>query len=137
MNVSHICRSLFTIPTQVFEKTGGPGGTRTPNQTVMSAGQWQQALSNLLLSLKSAKIDDCKKRLKVSQSVASFDAVNHPRHYTNHPSGVECIAITEHMNFCLGNAIKYIWRAGLKQDAVEDLEKAVWYVNREIERRRK
>jgi hypothetical protein len=73
----------------------------------------------------------------VSQSVASFDAVNHPRHYTNHPSGVECIAITEHMNFCLGNAIKYIWRAGLKQDAVEDLEKAVWYVNREIERRRK
>jgi hypothetical protein len=36
------------------------------------------------------------------------------------------------MNFCLGNAMKYIWRAGLKQDAVEDLKKAVWYIEREI-----
>ncbi len=50
------------------------------------------------------------------------DAVNHPKHYTAHPSGVECIQITRHMNFCLGNAMKYIWRAGLKGDAVEDKE---------------
>jgi hypothetical protein len=64
------------------------------------------------------------------------DAVNHPPHYTNHPSGVECIQITETMNFCLGNAVKYIWRADLKDDAIEDLKKAVWYVNREIERRK-
>lgn len=63
-----------------------------------------------------------------------MDNVNKPRHYIKHPSGVECIQITEHMNFCLGNAIKYIWRAGLKQDAIEDLKKAVWYLNREIER---
>lgn len=64
------------------------------------------------------------------------DAVNHPAHYTEHPSGVECIVVTEHMNFCLGNAVKYIWRAGLKDnDAVEDLRKAVWYINREIDRR--
>lgn len=63
-----------------------------------------------------------------------MDNVNHPIHYTDHPSGVECIEITEHMNFCLGNAIKYIWRAGLKGEAVEDLEKAVWYIKREIER---
>ncbi len=66
-----------------------------------------------------------------------IDTVNHPPHYTAHPSGVECIQITEHMNFCLGNAIKYIWRADLKHDAIEDLKKAVWYVNREIERRTK
>lgn len=65
------------------------------------------------------------------------DPVNHPSHYTAHPSGVECIQITEHYGFCIGNAIKYLWRAGLKGDAVEDLEKAAWYVNREIERRRK
>ena len=65
----------------------------------------------------------------------SDDTVNHPPHYTAHPSGVECIQVTEHMNFCLGNAIKYIWRADLKHDAIEDLKKAVWYVNREIERR--
>lgn len=64
------------------------------------------------------------------------DPVNHPRHYTEHPSGVECIAITQHMNFCLGNAMKYIWRADLKNDAIEDLEKAVWYINCEIERRK-
>ena len=62
------------------------------------------------------------------------DNVNKPPHYTAHPSGVECIEITEHMNFCLGNAIKYIWRAGLKKNEVEDLKKAVWYLNREIER---
>ena len=64
------------------------------------------------------------------------DLVNHPPHYTAHPSGVECIQVTEHMNFCLGNAVKYIWRADLKGDAIEDLKKAVWYVNREIERRK-
>ena len=64
------------------------------------------------------------------------DLVNNPPHYTAHPSGVECIQITEHMNFCLGNAVKYIWRAGLKGDAVEDLEKAVFYINREIARRK-
>lgn len=64
----------------------------------------------------------------------SEDAVNHPKHYVNHPSGVECITITEAFNFCLGNAIKYIWRAGLKGDAKQDLEKARWYVDREIQR---
>ena len=63
------------------------------------------------------------------------DAVN-PAHYKAHPSGVECIQVTEHMNFCLGNAVKYIWRAGLKDDVVQDLEKAKWYINREIERRK-
>ena len=65
------------------------------------------------------------------------DPVNHPKHYTAHPSGVECIQITEHMGFCLGNAFKYIWRADLKGDAIEDLKKARWYLDREIERRSK
>mgnify|MGYP000017379726 FL=1 len=65
------------------------------------------------------------------------DPVNNPAHYTEHPSGVECIDITQSMNFCLGNAVKYIWRADLKNDAIEDLEKAVWYLQREIERRSK
>lgn len=67
----------------------------------------------------------------------SSDNVNHPPHYRGHPSGVECIQITEHFNFCLGNALKYIWRADLKHDAIEDLQKAVWYLQREIERRTK
>jgi Protein of unknwon function (DUF3310) len=62
------------------------------------------------------------------------DPVNHPRHYTNHPSGVECITITEWMNFNLGNAVKYIWRAGDKGDHITDLKKARWYLDHEIKR---
>jgi hypothetical protein len=66
---------------------------------------------------------------------ATDDAVEHPPHYTSHPSGIECIEVTEHMTFCLGNAVKYIWRAGLKSpDAIEDLKKAAWYIEREIAR---
>lgn len=62
------------------------------------------------------------------------DAVNHPPHYTDHPSGVECIQIVEVFSFNVGNAVKYLWRAGLKGDRIEDLKKAAWYINREIER---
>jgi len=62
------------------------------------------------------------------------DNVSHPKHYCSSPSGIECIQVTENMNFCLGNAMKYIWRAGLKGNAVEDLKKASWYINREIAR---
>jgi len=64
------------------------------------------------------------------------DPVNHPSHYTSHPSGIECIQITEHMGFNLGNAVKYIWRADLKSDnPIEDLQKARWYIDREIAKR--
>lgn len=67
------------------------------------------------------------------------DAVNHPKHYQD-PSGIECIDIVRHRNFDVGNAIKYLWRAGLKQDAdktpiekqIEDLRKAIWYIQDEI-----
>jgi hypothetical protein len=63
------------------------------------------------------------------------DSVNHPKHYTEHPSGVEAINICEHENFCRGNALKYLLRAGKKTaDPVEDLRKAAWYIQREIER---
>jgi len=65
----------------------------------------------------------------------SDDPVNHPKHYTSHPSGVECIQVTEHMGFNLGNAVKYIWRADEKGNALEDLQKAAWYLQRELQRR--
>ena len=68
---------------------------------------------------------------------SEHDPVNHPKHYTSHPSGIECIQITEHMGFNLGNAVKYVWRADLKHNAIEDLKKAVFYINREITRRTK
>ena len=62
------------------------------------------------------------------------DPVNHPSHYTAYP--VEVIELTEHLNFCRGNAVKYIARAGLKNSLTEiqDLQKAIWYLNREINR---
>lgn len=68
------------------------------------------------------------------------DNVEHPSHYTSHPSGIECIEITRHYCFSIGNAIKYLWRAGLKKDAslsdkqkeIEDLNKAIWYINDRI-----
>ena len=69
------------------------------------------------------------------------DPIDHPKHYTSSPARctcgkpIECIQVTEHMGFNLGNVTKYIWRAGLKGDAVEDLRKAVWYLEREIARR--
>lgn len=61
------------------------------------------------------------------------DTVNHPPHYTAHPSGVECVQVTEHMDFLTGNAVKYLWRAGLKGDELEDLRKAAWYIARRID----
>ena len=60
------------------------------------------------------------------------DLVNHPPHYCSHPSGIECITIARHMGFNLGNAMKYIWRADLKNDAIQDLEKAAFYIQDEI-----
>lgn len=60
------------------------------------------------------------------------EKVDHPDHYNAHPTGVECIDIIEVMNFNLGNAVKYIWRAPYKERMIEDLKKAIWYLNREI-----
>lgn len=64
------------------------------------------------------------------------DAVDHPKHYTSHPSGVECITITRHMSFNVGNAMKYLWRADEKGAAIRDLEKAAWYIQDEIAMRK-
>lgn len=68
--------------------------------------------------------------------------VDHPKYYNRHPSGIECIEITQWYNFCIGNSIKYLWRNGLKTEEgmsnkekqIEDLKKAIWYINKEIER---
>lgn len=73
------------------------------------------------------------KRIVAPAQAGGFDATN-PAHYRAHPSGVECITVTEHLGFCLGNAVKYIWRSGEAGRTVEDLKKARWYIDREIER---
>lgn len=64
----------------------------------------------------------------------SHDPVNHPKHYINQVPGIECIQVTENFNFNRGNAIKYIWRCGDKGNPIEDLSKAKWYIEREMER---
>jgi hypothetical protein len=65
----------------------------------------------------------------------SEDLINHPSHYNSHPSGVECVTITEHMTYNIGSAVAYLWRAGLKGPALVDLRKARWFIDREIQRR--
>jgi hypothetical protein len=62
------------------------------------------------------------------------DQVNHPKHYNSHPAGIECIDVVEHMPFNLGNAVKYLWRSDHKGAQLQDLDKAIWYINREKER---
>ncbi len=77
---------------------------------------------------------------KDNKSDKKKDKVNSPSHYTNHPSGIECIEITRHYDFCIGNAMKYLWRCGLKDEQgyssrekeIEDMKKAVWYINDKI-----
>jgi hypothetical protein len=79
----------------------------------------------------------------LSGNKSTNDPVNRPKHYTSHPAkcecgkSIECIQITEHMGFNLGNAVKYVWRADLKNDALEDLKKARFYIDREIQKREK
>jgi hypothetical protein len=76
------------------------------------------------------------KEENVKEENVKEDLVNHPKHYTSDPSGVECIQITRHRNFNVGNALKYLWRNGLKDgnSSVQDLEKAIWYLKDEIKR---
>lgn len=83
----------------------------------------------------------------ITNSHNATATVDHPDHYNKHPSGVECIDIVEHFPFNVGNTIKYLWRAGLKVSAGllipaatqqafnQDLQKAHWYLTRELELR--
>lgn len=72
---------------------------------------------------------------KPADATSVYSDVDHPRHYNAHPSGVECIVVVEHFGYNLGNVIKYLWRAEEKGAPLKDLQKAAWYLRREIERR--
>ena len=76
----------------------------------------------------------CSPFEKEKPTQQQHDPINHPTHYTSHPSGVECIEITRYHDFTIGCAIKYLWRAGLKSNEteVEDLKKAIFYINDKI-----
>ena len=66
-----------------------------------------------------------------------MDSVNHPEHYNKHPAGIECIDVIEWFTFNIGSAMKYLWRYAFKGSMIEDLEKAIWYIQKEIERLKK
>lgn len=83
------------------------------------------------------EVSELDGQLEVDMGDILPDMVNNPSHYTSHPSGIECIEITRFMSFNLGNALKYIWRCDLKKDAIEDLKKAIFYLNDEIALREK
>jgi hypothetical protein len=67
------------------------------------------------------------------------EMVDHPKHYGGKDNPYEAIKVIEawDLGFCLGNTIKYISRAGKKDSTIQDLEKAVWYLQREIKNRKK
>jgi len=88
-----------------------------------------------LYSINAQPVKDCPD-FETPVDAGIKDALN-PSHYKSHPSGVECIEITQHMGFLDGNAFKYLWRAGLKDDKVQDLKKAIWYIERLIEKEEK
>jgi hypothetical protein len=104
---------------------------------------WENIPVDVELDAETVKhLDNAAKGLRAaynneqSENGPAPSNVYHPPHYNAHPSGIECIEIVEHFNFNVGNAIKYLWRAGLKSSsAIEDLRKAAWYINREIERK--
>lgn len=86
-----------------------------------------------------------EKQMYVAKAEPRKDMVNHPAHYNSHPSGIECIDIVRHHNFNIGNAIKYLWRCGIKTEegmdiqdkSIEDLQKAIFYIQDEIKRLQK
>lgn len=94
----------------------------------------QDAVENDIPLTIHDKLEESK-HLKRDVVATGDDAVNHPEHY--HPGTYEAINVIEAWNlgFCLGNAVKYISRAGHKGDVVQDLEKAIWYIRREIKNR--
>lgn len=81
--------------------------------------------------------DSCyAKENREALALKQDEAVDHPDHY-NQIKGVECIDVVEQMPFNLGNAVKYIWRCEDKDNKIQDLKKAIWYINREIQRTEK
>lgn len=118
----------------------------TPNKGAVVAICGDRSDNRLLVELWSDVDCDSCLALKPTMSrttgnTPAEDAnpeVDHPVHYNTHPSGVECIEIVRHMGFNLGNVVKYLWRDGIKHSQVElqDLEKALWYLQDEIKTRK-
>ena len=64
---------------------------------------------------------------------STIDAIHHPKHYTSDDCGVEAIEITSLLPACISNAVKYVWRCGKKDEDLQELKKALWYINYSID----
>lgn len=116
-----------------------------PSSSYTVVGYYDNNNGLILKDKEGRKVEICRTLINDCYSILEdteikLDNVSHPKHYTSHPSGIECIEITRHFCFSIGNAIKYLWRAGLKKDIsledkqkeIEDLKKAIWYINDRI-----
>lgn len=131
------CKKDFYIEDVKFASTGDVVKLLQDGTTVVNTNRGQKVThmqgilrdENFFVEVKPVKAE-----------VPVGDNVNHPKWYNQHPSGIECIEVARHYCFAIGNAIKYLWRAGLKveeglankQKEIEDLEKAKWYINDRI-----
>ncbi len=89
---------------------------------------------NLPLTGVAERLDRYMMEIEAETKVdGDNDPVNHPSHYTDVVPGIECIEVTQHFSFLRGNAIKYLWRAGAKGNKKQDLEKAMWYIQKELD----
>lgn len=108
----------------------------------LSAGDanWEptpEEMDKLVAAFKAAEIDSVGETSipgTFSRQEQPFDIVQKPKHYNDHPSGVEAIELCELMTFNAGNCFKYLYRRGSKGNLVQDLDKALWYARRESDR---
>lgn len=120
---------------------GAPGGVNHIEATKDFWPQWDGLVgfANELPTLGVGKAGltqaEVDRAIADHQAKKSPEMVKHPAHYNKHPSGIECIDVVQYMGFNLGNAVKYIWRADLKADAIEDMKKAIQYLQFEIDKR--
>ena len=135
----YVCIKDFYIEDVIFAKEGDKITLLPDNSTVVNtSSDGQKVAYNAKFIVESDNFVNTEEMFPVEE--VKEDNVNHPKHYTSHPSGIECIEITRHYCFDVGNAIKYLWRAGLKkemgledkQKEIEDLKKAIWYINDRI-----
>jgi Protein of unknwon function (DUF3310) len=106
---------------------------RTPTISASPTRGYEHSSNSESPAPRSPNNPKLEKPSKAVDTSLAEDAIN-PSHYRKHPSGIECIEVTRHMNFNVGNAIKYLWRYMDKDDPVENLKKAQWYIDDEIRR---
>lgn len=156
-----VCKKDFYFNGELFSKVGDYVLLLQDNTTVVNSNNGQKVINypDIIKDYEyfistfetnfpekfdenqgSSYIPTIVKTPKQEDNKHLHDRVNHPKWYTQHPSGVECIDITRHYCFAIGNAIKYLWRAGLKNEAsmndkekeIEDLRKAIFYIKDRI-----